>query len=170
MEFHHRKAKIFDDTGELIGSGERTRGNLFYLDLSEETCLFAQFDDVWFWHKRSCHVNFENLISISKKKKVRGLLRLKKPDNLMCKQCQLGKMTKCSFKSKTYTSENILELVHTDLCGPMGVQSYCGDRYFILFFDDYIRMMIVMFLKEKFDAFQLFKWYFAKVEKEIVEA
>ena len=32
--------------------------------------------------------------------------------------------------------------------------------------DDYSRMMTVMFLKQKFDAFQMFKWYVARVEKE----
>ena len=37
----------------------------------------------------------------------------------------------------------------------------------MFFVDDYSRMMIVMFLKKKFDAFQMFKWYLAKVEKEI---
>ena len=85
----------------------------------------------------------------------------------MCKQCQHEKMTKSSFKSKTYVLEEILELVHTVLYGPIGERSYCGARYFILFVDDYSRMMTVMFLKEKSNAFQLFKWYLAKVEKEI---
>ena len=60
--------------------------------------------------------------------KVRGLSKLKKPNNIMCKQCQLGKMTKSSFKSKTDTSKSILEIVHTDLCGPIEVQSYKGDK------------------------------------------
>lgn len=41
VEFQNKKAKIYDDTGEHIGSGEKTRGNLFYLDLYEDTCLFA---------------------------------------------------------------------------------------------------------------------------------
>ena len=36
----------------------------------------------------------------------------------------------------------------------------------MLFVDDYSRMMIVMFLKWKSDAFQMFKWYLARVEKE----
>ena len=75
-------------------------------------------------------------MDISKIKKVIGFPKLKKPNNAMCKQCQLGKMTKSSFKRKTYTSNDILELVHTDLCGPIGVKSYCGDQYFILFMDD----------------------------------
>ena len=85
---------------------------------------------------------------------------------MLCKQCQLGKMTKSSFKSNTYTTNDILELVHIDLCGPISVKSYPGDQYFVLFLDDYSRMMSVMCLKVKYDAFELFKWYLAKVEKE----
>ena len=76
-------------------------------------------------------------------------------------------MTKSNFKRKIYTANDILELVHTDLCWPIGVQSYRGDQFFILFVDDYSRMMTTMFLKDKFDAFQMFKWYLARVEKEI---
>ena len=75
-------------------------------------------------------------------------------------------MTKSTFKSKAYTSNEVLELVHTDLCGPIEVQSYKGDRYIMLFLDDYSRMMKVMFLKQKLYAFQMFKWYLARVEKE----
>ena len=33
--------------------------------------------------------------------------------------------------------------------------------------DDYSRMMTIMFLKKKFDPFQMFKWYVARVKKEI---
>ena len=37
----------------------------------------------------------------------------------------------------------------------------------MLFVDYYARMMTVMFLKQKSDAFQIFKWYLARFEKEI---
>lgn len=56
--------------------------------------------------------------------------------------------------------------MHTDLCGPIGVDSYYGDRYFILFVDDYSRMMSIMFMKVKSCAFDMFKWYKERVEKE----
>lgn len=127
----------------------------------------VQKEDVWLLHKRLCHMNFDNLVNIGKMKKVRGLAKLKNSENEMCKQCQLGKMTKSSCKRKTYTSSNIFELVHTNLCGTIDVQSYHGDKYFILFVDDHSRMMNMMFLKVKSNSFQLFKWYLAIVEKEI---
>ena len=80
-------------------------------------------DDVWLWHKRLCHVNFDNLINISKMMKHRGLPRLKKLENTMCKQCHLGKMSRSSFKRKNQTSSEILELVHTDLYRPIPLKA-----------------------------------------------
>lgn len=75
-------------------------------------------------------------------------------------------MKNSSFESNTHTSEGILEIVHTNLCGPINVQRYKGDKYIMLFVDDYSRMTTFVFLKHKFDSFQMFKWHLARVEKE----
>ena len=37
----------------------------------------------------------------------------------------------------------------------------------MLFIDDYSRMMTIMFLKQKYDAFQMLKCYLARAEKKI---
>ena len=94
------------------------------------------------------------MVKIRKNKRERGIPSLRKPDMGLCKNCQIGKMVKTSFKRKEYHSEEVLEIVHKDLCGPSWIESYNGDKYFILFVDDYSRMMIVMCLKEKFEKFQ----------------
>ena len=91
---------------------------------------------------------------------------MKKLDVGLCKNYQISKMRKTSFKSKNYQFEDILEIVHTNLCGPIGVESYTGEKIFILFVDDYSRMMTVMYIREKSEAFEKFKWYLARVEKE----
>ena len=62
-------------------------------------------------------------------------------------------MEKTCFKRKDYQSKEVLEIVHTDLCGPIRVESYNGEQFFILFVDDYSRMMTVMYLREKIEAF-----------------
>ena len=107
------------------------------------------------------------MVKIRKFRKFRGIPNLKKPDVGLCKNCQIGKMGKTSFKSKNYQSKDILEIVHTDLCGPIGVESYTSEKLCILYVDDYSRMMIVMYLKEKSEPFEKFKWYLERVEKEI---
>ena len=45
---------------------------MLYLDVTDEKCLVVKFDDCELCHKRLCHVNFDNLVSISKLKKLRG--------------------------------------------------------------------------------------------------
>ena len=85
VEFEKKIAKIYDTNGKLIGKGNQTRGNIFYLDMDDDTCLILEFDGVWFWHKRLCHVNFDNLVSIGNMRRVRGFPKLKKPDNIIFK-------------------------------------------------------------------------------------
>lgn len=94
-------------------------------------------------------MNFDNLVKVSKNKSVKGIPILNKLENSICKECQLGEMTSSSFSSKVYSTEHILDLVHIDLCGSISTKNYHGDKYFILFVDDYSRMMYVMFLKVK---------------------
>ncbi len=113
-----------------------------------------------------CHVNFDNLVKINEKKRVWGIPSLRKPEMGLCKNCQIGKMGKTSFKRKDYHSKEFWELVHIDLCGPIQIESYNGDKYFIPFFDDYSRMMTIMYLTEKSKACQKFKWYLEGEEKE----
>ena len=45
-EFENKIAKINDTNGKLIGKGDQTRVNLFYLDRNDVTCLVVEFDDV----------------------------------------------------------------------------------------------------------------------------
>lgn len=78
----------------------------------------------------------------------------------------MGKQTRIYFKRKHYISDGLLDLVHTNLCGPTNMRSVQGDRYFMLLIDDYSRMMWVVFLKEKSEAFDKFKIFKAKVEIE----
>ena len=150
----NHKAELLNGKGNLVGSSKQTKGNLFYLDLSESSCFIAQVEERWLWHKRLCHVNFDNLIKRRKNIRVRGIPRLRKLDMGLCKNCQISKMGKTSFKSRKYHSEEVLELVHTKLCGPIGKESYSRDNFFIRFIDDYSRMMTVMYLKEESEVFQ----------------
>ena len=106
------------------------------------------------------------MAKIRKFRKVRDIPNLTKPDVGLCKNCQIGKMGKTSFKSKNYHSEYILEIMHTNLCGPIGVESYTGEKFFVLFIDDYSRMMTLMYLREKLEEFEKLKYYLVRVKKK----
>lgn len=126
----------------------------------------GEIEENWLWHKHLGHINFDNLVRISKNQNVRGLPILIKPFNLVCKECLKGKQTKVSFKSKEHSSTRPLQLVHLDLCGPTRTHSINGEKYSMLFVHDYTRMVWVTFLKQKSEAFDRFKIFKKMVERE----
>src|SRR5271156_1932130 len=149
----------------MISSSSKTKGYVFQLN-SEVSCFVAKVDDSWLWHKRLCHINFDDIVKISNVKAVRDLPSIARPVDTMYRECVMGKHVRSSFRSKQNSAENKLDLVHTDLCGPTQTRSYYEERYFILFVDDFSRMMWVAFLKEKSEALEKFKIFKAKAENE----
>ena len=61
----------------------------------------------------------------------------------------------------------MLELVHSDVCGPMSTQARGGYEYFITFIDDYPRFGYVYLMKQKFEAFEKYKEFKAEVENQL---
>ena len=65
-----------------------------------------------------------------------------------CEGCIDGKIHRSPFKPVgAIRSQRKLELVHSDICGPMSVESLGGHRYFVTFIDDYSWCCAVYFLK-----------------------
>ena len=70
---------------------------------------------------------------------VRGLPPIKDSGST-CECCILGKQHREIFpKGVAYRAKQPLELVRTDLCGPMRTQLIGGSGYFLTFIDDYSR-------------------------------
>ena len=57
---------------------------------------------------------------------------------------------------KSYRACQPLEIMHSDICGPMQTTSIRGCKYFLTFIDDYSIKTWVYFLKHKYDAFSYF--------------
>ena len=71
------------------------------------------------------------------------------------------------FKTKEHYTSKPLELIHTDLCGPMRTQSINGDKYFMLFIDEYSQMTWVYFLKHKYEAFDMFRAFTKMIDTKM---
>ena len=97
---------------------------------------------------------------------VQGLPRIEEKSGV-CEGCVLGKHHRLSFpKGVAWRAKKQLELVHTDVCGPMQTPSHAQNRYFILFIDDYTRMTWVYFMRQKSEVFSIFKKFKILVEKQ----
>ena len=66
----------------------------------------------------------------------------------LCEHCMYGKQNHVSFSSKATREKGILELVHSDVFGPMTVPSLGGSRYYVSFIDGFSRMTWIYFLKK----------------------
>ena len=97
---------------------------------------------------------------------VRGFPLIEKPDN-QCEGCILGKQHRENFPSgKSITEKAPLEIVHSDLCGPMQTPSLASSHYMLTFIDDFTRKTWVYFLKYKSEVFEKFCNFKALVENQ----
>ena len=60
----------------------------------------------------------------------------------------------------------MLELVHSDLCGPMKTKTLGGALYFVTFINDCSRKLWVYVLKTKDEVLGVFKQFQASLERE----
>lgn len=71
------------------------------------------------------------------------------------KFCISGKMTRFPFGNRTKT---LLEIIHTDVCGPITPESYGGYKFFVTFIDDFSNFTVVYLIKKKSDVLEGFRY------------
>ena len=85
---------------------------------------------------------------VMQKKLVTGVQVTKNEQINFCELCVKGKMTKTKFGiSKEKRTRQKLQLIHSDVCGPMQTSSYGGKHYFVMFIDDYSKCCAVYFMR-----------------------
>ncbi|PRQ42077.1 putative RNA-directed DNA polymerase [Rosa chinensis] len=123
-------------------------------------------DNTHLWHCRYGHLSFKGLRTLQYRKMVKGLPDFKMSSKL-CKDCMVGKQHRESIPKKSmWRASHRLQLIHSDICGPIKPLSNSRKRYLISFIDDYSRKTWVYFLYEKSQAFTTFKSFKCLVEKE----
>ena len=84
-----------------------------------------------------------------------------------CEASIHGKQHRTPFPSWTSTlASEVLEIIHTDVCGPMSIPSIGNSRYFVTFIDDKTRKTFVYFIKKKDEVFAKFKAFKALAENQ----
>ena len=63
-------------------------------------------------------------------------------------------------------AKDVLEIIHSDVCGPIENVSIGGSRYYLTFTDEFSRYTFVYFLKNKSDVPKYFKEFVTMVEKQ----
>jgi transposase InsO family protein len=123
-------------------------------------------NEEWLWQLRLGHLNFTSLKMLASKNMVKGMPHINHPDEV-CESCVLSKHHRTSFaKEVNWKKNKPLELVHTDVCGPIKLMSTGQNRYFLTFTNDFSRKTWIYFLKKKSEVLNCFKDFKAIVEKQ----
>jgi hypothetical protein len=83
-----------------------------------------------------------------------------------CPGCELGKHMQLPFHASHKRSDWILQIVHSNLAGPMQVWSIRGAYYIATFIDDYSRFGIVYFFKTKDQCVATFQKFLTWAETQ----
>jgi hypothetical protein len=73
------------------------------------------------WHRRLGHIHYKARPDLQNM--VCGMPSISLSKNEICKGCMLGKNLNKAFPSSDNKAQGILDLVHSDVCGPMSSPS-----------------------------------------------
>jgi transposase InsO family protein len=172
VEFNNQGCVLATRSGEMIVTVPKL-GNLYQLEFKtvndSSTASVAQAalvqDSMELWHKRLGHLNVKSVKALEGM--VGGMQVKKATCDLACEACIEGKQARKPFPNDGATrATKVLEIVHSDVCGPMKTTSMGGARYFLTFIDDFSRKVWVLVLKCKSEVFERFKAWKALVENE----
>ncbi|CAI7916223.1 unnamed protein product [Closterium sp. NIES-54] len=118
-------------------------------------------------HARLAHVGINTIRSLEKHEVATGLdLKSASGTDLPCVSCVGGKLAQHTFPDQGSDADDMLAVVHVDLCGPFQVAAKDGSLYFLLPKDRKTRYVWVRPVAKKLDALQEFVQWLVVTERQ----
>ena len=136
--------KLLDNNSKTLVAVFREKNNLFpmlrdtYINPTAFNTRIIQQGTSLDWHRRLGHICHQDMIRLAKSGVDPDLNISLVKEKFDCEACHQGKMARQPFSDSTSPqTTSPLQLVHTDICGPMKTQSFGHARWFVIFLDDY---------------------------------
>ena len=124
-----------------------------FIILKPKGCKVNNDSATYLWHCRLGHIGVKRM----KKLHVDGILESLDFESLgTCEPCLMGKMTKTPFSRTMERATDLLEIIHTNVCGPMNIEAHGRYHYFLIFTDDLSRYEYIYLMKQKSEIFEKF--------------
>ena len=174
VKFSQNGCQIVNKNSNIVAAAKKV-SNLYYLNCvdSKEVVAHAaaskhvneKRSDEEIWCRRYGHLGTDNLKKLAQDNLVNGFKYDVSSRNECCEPCAEGKHHRQKFpKAGGRPATEILELVHTDVCGKMNTKSLSGGEYFLTFVDDKSRHTWSYILKQKSEVFDKFIQWKTMVE------
>jgi hypothetical protein len=108
------------------------------IGFEEERTPTVSGEKVMLWHQILGHIREKGLQLLHSKGMVEGMSNFSL-DFDFSEHCVYGKQNRVRFPSGAMREEGILQLVHSDVFGPMSVSSLGKYMYYVSFIDDFSR-------------------------------
>ncbi|KAH9669477.1 Integrase catalytic domain-containing protein [Citrus sinensis] len=139
---------------DLFSRGVESSSNAHVVHVVSSNRARVDENSSMLWHKRLVHIFKQRMERLIKD----DILHNLDFSNFgTCVDCIKGKLTAKTRKERTRRSQQVLEFVHTDICGPFTHIAIGGYKYFITFIDDFSRYGHVELLTEKSESLSVFK-------------
>jgi hypothetical protein len=152
------RGKTLDDA---IVTG--VQGGLYKLKgHSNSTLVHNTLNPSELWYIRFAHLHYKALPIVSNM--ITCLPEIQVDHEGTLKGCAQGENVKNPFPRSDNKAKAVLDIVHSDVCGPMSTTSLSGYVYYVSFIDDISCKTWIYFLKSKGEVFSKFKEFKALVE------
>ena len=174
-----KKVKFSSDGLQFLGYDEKVvaigvkRGSLYYLACHKDTDIQVHMSDAQpmdesresIWHRCFGHLNERSLRTLASRSLVNDFNYNASSRIPFCECCVKGKLHKKPFGTSERQVKVPLELVHSDVCGPLSSESLGGAKYFVTFIDAKTHYTWVYFLKSKDEVLSKFLEWKSLVER-----
>lgn len=116
------------------------------------------------WHRKLGHLGINNIKKLMNMSEGINLSKKDVETVLNCEKCLEAKQTRLTFYSVRQRAARPLEIIHTDVCGPIDPVTWDGKRYFLTILDDYTHFCKVYLLKSKNEVFEYLKEFVNEAE------
>lgn len=165
--FNQDGCTIYDSNKQVVLNCKPTNG-MYKISAESENCMLIKnkANSALLWHRRLGHINYQSLCKM-RDGAVRGIEFNDDSSEIeRCETCAMGKQCRQPFTKSEYESKNILDLIHSDLVGPMETLSIGKSRYILTFIDDHSRKIFSYFLRNKSDVYDTFLQFKNFVENQ----
>jgi len=162
--FKNDVCTIYNKNNQVIATATEDNGLYKLQEFKEHSSFIANNENTFeLWHRRLGHINYDTLKRMNNDDYG---FKFENKEADRCITCIKGKQCRQPFPEGGSRAEEVLDLIHSDLCGPLETESIGASRFYISFFDDKSSRIFVYFIQNKSQALDCFKKFKAMVENQ----
>lgn len=146
--------------GKEVLKGKKNSNGLYVVDVKTGSNAVLNVQE---WHRKMGHLGLKNLNAL---KSLSEGMNFDANCKIDCDVCIRAKQTRTPFSGELPKATRALEILHTDVCGPIETETYDGKKYYVTILDDFTHYSEVHLAKNKSEASNIVKEFILRAENK----